>query len=374
MEQSQQKPVKKRIYSLDMARGLIVVLSVFLSTIPEGGYEYFRHAAWYGLTIIDFILPAFITIFGTSMAIAYQKGVVWKRIVKRTIRLIVYGILFTMIVTWSLDLSTLRLTGVLQMFALLGIVTVIITRFIKSPIKLVLIACFILFVYGTVILSTSQSCEGGLPQPTCNLSGIVDAKVFGENHMYAQGERGFDPEGLITSFAALANVLFGYAIGRLILTKKESGGWKEIALLGILLVILALLVHQVLPLNKRMWMPSFALISAGATALLISGFYLLADYRKHVDAKKTALGPLVTFLEAFGRNSFLVYFGKFIIASVLTHITLATTKGQQSLSALLLQWIDSFSPLPQLTYALLMMLFWTVVALTLHKKRIYVKV
>lgn len=375
MEQLHTKSItKRRIYSLDMSRGFIVVLSVFLGSIPSGGYEHLRHAAWYGLTILDFILPSFITIFGTSMAIAYQNRVNWVKIIKRTVRLVVYGILFTIIVYWSLDFSTLRFTGVLQMFALLGIVTVTITKFIKSPLKLVSIALFILLIYGTGILLTSQSCDGGLPQPACNLSGIVDVNVFGENHIYAQGERGFDPEGIVTSFAALANVLIGFAIGRLILTKKESRAWKEILTLGISLVVLSIIIDQILPYNKRMWTPSFSLITSGATAIMISTFYVIFDSKKNGDVKKTAFGPVVWFFEAFGRNSFLVYFGKFIIASVLTHITIMVNQEEKSISTILFQWIESFSSIPQLTYAFLMLLFWTVITLIFHKKRFYVKV
>ncbi|MBM7606373.1 putative acyltransferase [Metabacillus crassostreae] len=365
---------KQRIYSLDMARGFIVILSVFLSAIPSGGYEYFRHAEWYNITVIDLILPSFITIFGTSMAIAYQKGVNWGKFLKRTVRLIVYGILFTIIVTWSIDFTSIRLTGVLQMFAILGIITVLITQYIKSPKKLIIIALFLLFIYGAVTLISSQQCEDGLPQPSCNLSGIIDINIFGENHVYAQGTRGFDPEGLVTSFAALANVLLGYAIGRFMIIHKESKPWKHILFLGLFLIVLSIIAHYILPYNKRIWTPSFALLAAGTTSLMIATFYLVFDNNRNKDAKKTVLAPIVWFFEAFGRNSFLVYFGKFIIASVLTHIMITVNGKQSSIYSVILSWVESFSTYPQLTYAFLMLLFWIIITLILHKKKLYVKV
>lgn len=372
MEQLQdQKTNKKRVYSLDMSRGFIVMLSVFLSTIPYGGYEYFRHAEWYGITIIDLILPSFITIFGTSMAIAYQKGVSWGKIIKRTIRLVVYGLLFTIIVSWSFDFTNIRLTGVLQMFAVLGISAVVITRFIKSPVKLILFALFLWCLYGGILLYTSQSCEGGIPQQQCNPSGIIDEAIFGENHMYRMGEKGFDPEGMVTSFAALGNVLMGFAIGRLILTRKETGAWRELLGLGASLILFSLLWDQFLPYNKRMWTPAFAMLSAGTVSIMISVFYLLFDKRE-VDAKKTGLKPFVWFLEAYGRNSFLIYFGKFIIAAVLTHVTI--TADERPLNSYLLEWVYALSPFPQITYALIMLTFWTIVAMVLHKKKRYIKV
>ncbi|WP_335870585.1 acyltransferase family protein [Bacillus sp. 2205SS5-2] len=375
--ESTHKPLhkKRRVYSLDMLRGIIVILSVFLSNIPNGIYNftYFRHAEWYGVTLIDLILPIFITIFGTSMAIAYQKGVKWSKILKRTVRLIIYGLLFTIIVSWSVDISTLRFTGVLQMFAFLGIATVLITKIVQSPVKLILIAVTLTSVYGLGLLTLSADCSDDLPQPSCNAPYSIDENIFGKAHLYHQGERGFDPEGLVTSFSALANVLIGYAIGKLILTRKETGAWKELISLGVILLLISFLWDQFLPFNKRIWTPAFGLLAASCTSIMLSILYLLFDKRK-VDAKETFLKPVVWFLEAFGRNSFLIYFGKFIIASVLLHITITVGQEEKALSKILFHSIDSAVPYAQLVYAIIMLLFWTVIALIAHKKKWYFKV
>jgi heparan-alpha-glucosaminide N-acetyltransferase len=366
---------KKRVYSIDILRGIIVILSVLLSMIPYGEHEFAfaRHAEWYGLTLIDFILPSFITIFGASMAIAYQKGVKWEKIIKRTIRLIVYGLIFTMIVSWSFDLTTLRFTGVLQMFAFLGLVTFIITRKVQSPFALIAIALLISTIYGAGLLAWGKSCEGQLPQPECNPSGIIDSNVFGEDHLYHQGKRGFDPEGLVSSFSALTNVLLGYAFGRLILTRKETGAWKELLGIAALLISLAFLWHQFLPFNKRIWDPAFALVMGGTIAGSLSLLYLLFDKRKR-DAKETALKPVVVFFEAFGRNSFLVYFGKYILSSVMLHVTIMAQGEEKTIYKAAIKWVESFSSNPQMTYALLMTGLWTIIALVLHKLKWYLRV
>lgn len=374
-EKKVQVKKKKRVYSLDMLRGIIVALSVFLSTIPYGqvDYPYFRHAQWYGVTLIDIILPTFITIFGVSMAIAYQRGVKWEKILKRTVRLIVYGIIFTIIVEWTLDFATIRLTGVLQMFALLGIVTVAITKFVQSPLKLMAIALLVSSVYGGLILYTGQSCEGGLPQPECNPSHVVDSTVFGEKHLYHHGERGYDPEGLVTSLSALSNVLFGYAFGRLILTRKETGAWRELLGIGVLLIAVSLVWDHFLPYNKRLWTPAFALLAAGLAASMLSILYLIFDKRKG-DAKETALKPVVWFLEAYGRNSFLIYFGKFMLGSVLIHLSVTHDGIEKSLSRVINEWVATFAPHPQLAYGILNLIFWTIIAFVCHKKKWYLKV
>ena len=71
-------PKKRRIRSLDMIRGFIVLLSVFLSSIPSGIFAFADHAGWYGVTLIDLVFPGFVTVFGVSMAVAYQNRVNWK--------------------------------------------------------------------------------------------------------------------------------------------------------------------------------------------------------------------------------------------------------------------------------------------------------
>ena len=306
-----------RFYSLDLTRGLIVILSVFLSNIPEGGYEYFRHGEWSSITILDFILPAFITIFGTGMAFAYKKGVHWGSLSKRTIRLIIYGLIFNMIVIWEFNFEILRYTGVLQLYAFLGIFTVLITKFSKKARYLLGIALIILFFHGLLLILTSANCGSALPQPGCNPSGVIDKAIFGVNHMYQQGTRGYDPEGILTMIAALSNVLIGYWAGCLLLKKRSenSMAWKQLFLVGAIFIILAYIVSFILPYNKKIWTASFAMLTAGSTLGLLGLLHLLFDRGKRL------MGP-IRIIEAYGRNSFFVYFGKFVLASLMAHITL----------------------------------------------------
>ncbi|MGY3715164.1 heparan-alpha-glucosaminide N-acetyltransferase domain-containing protein [Sutcliffiella cohnii] len=187
---------RSRFHSLDMARGIIVFLSVFLSSLPYRSYDFAMHAQWYGVTLVDIILPCFITIFGVGSAFAFRNGVKWSKFTKRTIKLIIFGLLFNMVISWSFDFSTLRFTGVLQMYALLGLGVVLTTRFISNPVNLIIVAFSILIIHGASLYFYGSSCDEGLVQPGCNPSYFIDSFIFGEEHIYSQGERGFDPEGI----------------------------------------------------------------------------------------------------------------------------------------------------------------------------------
>ncbi|WLR42829.1 heparan-alpha-glucosaminide N-acetyltransferase domain-containing protein [Bacillus carboniphilus] len=313
MQQTVNKEIaKSRIYSLDILRGVVIILCVFLTAIPKGDYEYHfaHHADWYGITLIDFILPAFITMIGTSMAIGYKKGVNWLKLSKRTFLFILYGLIFTMIISWNLDFATLRFTGVLQLFAIIGVLTAIITRITQSPLKIMIIALFITSLYGGFVISFSEGCSESLPQPTCNPSQPIDSFIFGENHLYHQGKPGYDPEGLLVSLSALSNSLIGFAMGRILLNRKTGTVWKQLFIYGSIIVIFAFIWKEFLPFNKKIWTPSFSLLTAGATCLSLSFLYLIYDHFQ-ISKQTSLLNPINFFLEGFGRNSFFNLFREF---------------------------------------------------------------
>src|SRR4249919_2754623 len=105
---------KERLFSLDFLRGLIMVLLMigetgfFLKlyqTFPGSFTKLlsiqFEHSNWHGLTFWDVILPSFMTIAGTAMAISYKKQQQlgfskrksFSKVLKRCFWLLFWGIL-----------------------------------------------------------------------------------------------------------------------------------------------------------------------------------------------------------------------------------------------------------------------------------------
>jgi len=60
---------KERLRSLDTFRGMSLVIMIFVN-YGGGGYYFFNHSIWNGLTVADLVFPWFIWIMGTSMAIS----------------------------------------------------------------------------------------------------------------------------------------------------------------------------------------------------------------------------------------------------------------------------------------------------------------
>ncbi|UAL47034.1 heparan-alpha-glucosaminide N-acetyltransferase domain-containing protein [Sutcliffiella horikoshii] len=363
--------VKKRYRSIDITRGIVVLLSVFVSALPGGGdYDYLRHAYWYGLTITDLVFPAFLTVYGIGLAIVYRKGVKWKDLLRRTFLLVLYGLLFNLISSWSLDFATLRYTGVLQLFALTGLGVVILSYLAKGWKSMLAIGLLIASAYLAVLVLGSGGCEGGVPQRDCNPSGVVDAIVFGENHMYAQGEKGFDPEGILSIFSALSNVAFGFAVGLVLNSRKQI--LRRVFSISIGLISLAFIFNNFIELNKRLWTPSFAMLASGLTLLLLAILFYLIDTRERKQGKLTGI-PL-WYLEAFGRNSFLIYFGKMLVFLLFGKIVINLYGREGSLASLLFEFLEGSVAYPHIFYSGLFVLFWSIVAVVMHANKKYVRV
>ncbi|MGM0837610.1 MAG: heparan-alpha-glucosaminide N-acetyltransferase domain-containing protein [Bacillota bacterium] len=360
----------KRFISIDVTRGLIVLIAVFVSAIPWGGYEYLHHAPWYGFTITDFLFPALLTLYGLGLGLAYKNGVKWKGVYKRSIMLVLYGLIFNFIVGWSLDLGNLRLTGVLQLFGITGLVVMLITRAVTTWKWILTVSILICGTYMLLLLSTSTGCEGGVPQTDCNLSGIIDKKVFGENHIYAQGEKGFDPEGILSIFSSISNVLMGYAVGTVISLKQNVN--RRIFGIGIILFTLSFVVYPFIEFNKRLWSPSFALLTGGMTILLLALLFLFFDTRERKGRKISSFS--LWYLEAVGRNSLLIYFGKMILLAIIGKLQLDFLNKEGSVASHLFGYFGSISSYPHILYAGFFFVVWSIIAMILHSKKLYFKV
>lgn len=110
------------------------------------------------------------------------------------------------------------------------------------------------------------------------------------------------------------------------------------------------------------------MLTAGTVITVFAFIHLVFD-----QLKKTNKGILTWYIEAFGRNSFLIYFGKFIVYSFLARIMIDAGGKEVSFSAWLLSKMDQVTQYPQLAYAGVMLLAWSAVAIILHLKKWYVK-
>ncbi|XP_039803265.1 heparan-alpha-glucosaminide N-acetyltransferase-like isoform X3 [Panicum virgatum] len=66
------QPEQQRVASLDVFRGFTVAMMILVDD-AGGACPGINHAPWFGVTVADFVMPAFLFIIGVSAALAFKK-------------------------------------------------------------------------------------------------------------------------------------------------------------------------------------------------------------------------------------------------------------------------------------------------------------
>lgn len=373
-----------RLLSLDVVRGFTVAGMILVNNGYGQSFEPLRHAKWNGLSLSDLVFPFFLFIMGVSMFLSLSgrgfdfTSSKFAKILKRTILLLLLGIAinwFDMAIEGSpLAFGELRFWAVLQRIAVCYLVASVMVLTLKH--RYILPSAIGLLVIYTLIIVFGH---GYADSKEYNLLYQVDAWLFGEAHLYHKSA--VDPEGLLGTISALTNVLFGFYCGmKLKPTDKVSSTTNSssesslaekinsLFTVGALLTFAGFIVNFALPYNKRIWSPSFALITSGFCALLLALVMSAVD-------KDQRRGALVTFFQAFGVNALIIYIASELMAILFGHFGISDLI-YQGLSLIFL----SINPesifaakCTSLAYALCFVFLNFAIAYLLFKKRIYIK-
>ncbi|WP_235536849.1 acyltransferase family protein [Sphingomonas sp. Root241] len=309
-------PARPRLAGLDIFRGLAVAGMILVNTPGSWSHLWWPldHAEWHGWTPTDLVFPAFLFAVGVALALSFPRkidGAIWLKIARRTVLLIAIG--------WGLQLlarpefATFRFPGVLQRiglcYALAASIAILTAsrqmegRRALGPAAILTTALAALLLYWALLAFVPVPGHGaGQLSPEGNLTGFVDRAVFTTAHIWrggtdAAGNVVYDPEGLLSTISALANVLFGM-LAAIAWQREPARATLRIALAGAALVAVGLLLHPILPINKKLWTSSFAIFTSGASALLLA--FCMAATRKGVPR---LLAPL----HMLGMNAILGY-------------------------------------------------------------------
>lgn len=361
--------MKDRILSVDIFRGMTIILMVLVNTPGTWSSVYppLLHAQWHGYTPTDLVFPFFLFIVGTSIAFSYQNKTinagVYKKISVRSLKLIGLGLFlgaFTISFPFIKDFADIRFPGVLQRIGVVFFFAAIL--FINLNWK-TLLAITIALLIGYWLLMTLVPVNGiasTLDRAPNNFANWLDVRVFG-THNYKPD---YDPEGLLSTIPSIASSLLGVFTG-LILTSKQAK--KATILMGVggSLLIIGHLWDIVFPINKALWTSSFVLVTAGWANLILALIYYITDVRK------MEFGSMFKYI---GANAIIVYFLSSFIAKIMGQIKV----GDTSLHGWLFQniYVHNFISMQfsSLLYALTVVLFYSLLAYFLYQKRIFIKV
>ncbi|XP_054654104.1 heparan-alpha-glucosaminide N-acetyltransferase [Dunckerocampus dactyliophorus] len=334
-EGSATKVKPTRLHSLDTFRGFALTVMVFVN-YGGGGYWFFQHAPWNGLTVADLVMPWFVFIIGTSVVLAFRsmqrRGVgrlqLLHKITWRTVVLLMLGFCF---LNYSprdgpLSWSWLRIPGVLQRLAFTYFVLALLQTLCGhkeneekagqwwSPILdvtlywpqwLIIILLETLWLCVTFLLPvpncpTGYLGAGGIgdnglyPNCTGGAAGYIDRWMFGDNmyryptckEMYRTTQP-FDPEGILGTINSIVMGFMGMQAGKIIVFYKGKSVhilcrflvWAII--LGISAAILSKCTRDegFIPVNKNLWSLSYVTCMGCFSFLLLGGMYFICDIK-----------------------------------------------------------------------------------------------
>ena len=203
-----------------------------------------------------------------------------------------------------------------------------------------------------------------------NIVGVVDRAILGPAHMYREGDLAFDPEGLLSTLPAIAHVLIGFCCGKLICTPaKTSDQLLKLFLIGSVMMLVGWLLSYGCPINKKVWSPTFVLMTCGMASSLLAPAHL--DHRRK---REKTVEPLLRIVR---HQSLFLYVTASILAILLGAIHIPHGTENISLHGALYQLglEPLFGPtLGSLVYALLFVGVNWLIGYPLYKHKIYIKI
>jgi predicted acyltransferase len=359
-----------RLLSLDILRGITVAGMILVNNGWGESFEMLQHSKWNGMTPCDLVFPFFLFIMGISSYLSLVKSEfkptpkVIRRIVKRTVLLFVIGLF----INWFdhaiegdlLCFGHLRIWAVMQRIALCYGIVSLFALFCNHKYTISVVIGLLAIYTLILILGNGYAYDAD-----ANILAQADLKLFGYDHIYHKSP--VDPEGLMGTISSVAHVLLGFYCGKLI-RQKESVSDKVIALfvVGTVLVVSGYLLSFGLPINKRIWSPSYVLVTCGLASLLQALLMQIID--SNGGSKLFTLhSSLITFFRVFGVNALALYVSSELLQILLKNI---------GLSEIIYNGIHAVIPplkWASLVYAVYFVLLNYALGYILYRKKIYIK-
>ena len=363
----------KRLASVDALRGFDMLLiagggSFIYHLLEASGWSWadtvliqMKHVEWDGFTFWDFIFPLFLFISGVSLAFSLNKALemgmnkaeIYKKVIKRSLILIVLGIVYKNAPLNIWDPAHIRYGSVLGRIGIALFATSLLYLNFSWQKRLMWVAGILIAYYAALFLIPVPGYGAGDLSFEGNLVGWFD-RSFMPGRL-VQGS--FDQLAILTQFPALCITVLGAWAGDILRNSdiKQMVKIKWMLIIGVLLIGLGILWALHFPINKRLWSSSYILLTSGMAFLMLSLFYWLIDIKGY---KKWAF-----FFVVIGMNSLVVYYAyRFIDFNFTSKLLFSGLYGFTPE-----KWHSTFEGFGGLMLVWLLMYF-------LYKKKVFFKV
>jgi predicted acyltransferase len=341
-------PGPRRFASVDALRGAAVAAMIVVNTPGDWNHVYapLMHSEWHGFTPTDLVFPLFLFIVGVSIALA--PGANTRSILVRALRIFALGIALNLVAMWLIDGRGFRFWGVLQRIGICYAAAALLAGSTKPRAQWIVVAVLLLGYWALLAFGGSFEREG-------NLASRIDTLLLGRfNYEYDPATGlGHDPEGLLSTLPAIATTLIGARVGDWLREDKT----RRIAQVGIASSMIGAFWMWGFPINKNLWTSSFVLWTAGISMVVLAAFHVAID--------KKGAPPLG---RRFGVNAIAIYAG----AWVLECVGAATGMNPSIAAAFVKIFTDPYAA--SLAYALAFATFWWLVAWTLDRRGVRLRI
>lgn len=374
-----QPMAKERFLALDVFRGMTICFMIIVNTSGNWATTFapLEHAAWDGFTPTDLVFPSFMFAVGNAMSFVMRRwndmatGAVLGKIFKRTLIIFLCGYLLYWFPFFAYNdqhhlvlspIAKTRIPGVLQRIALAYCFASLMLYYLGARTTAV-ITGLILLLYWPVMLYFGTG-----PDPLDAHTNAVlrlDNWLLGPDHLYHGEGFAFDPEGLLSTFPSIGNVVGGYLAGMYV--QKYGKTWEGLAKLliaGFIVFVIAYWWNYGFPINKKLWTSSFVLHTVGLDCML------LACIMYYVDFLNKRSGTY--FFEVFGKNPLFIYLLSEVGVIILSMINVGNSSLYQWLYRNIFAHTGAY--LGAFLFAVSWMLFCWVIGYMFDKKKIYVRV
>ena len=368
------RPTPERLLSLDAFRGATIAGMILVNNSGDYASTWWPllHQPWHGWTPTDLIFPFFLWMAGMSLVFSRRIG--FRAALWRSVKLVLLGLLVNF-TTGGFTLP-LRWAGVLQRIGLCYLAAWAAKRYLKPRGQAVLAA--VLLVGYWAAMTQRRRPRGLRPEPRAADEPVRAGRPHrrSSGHLY-RWTKTWDPEGVLSTFPAIATALLGLLTGAWLRSSREPRP-KAIGFVAFGLALLGLGIlwgeaappWLLFPVNKNLWSPSFVLLTGGLASALFGLTWWVVDVR----GVRGWTGPFVT----YGKNAIAVYVAAEVFSGVLGTVSWASAGGavlslQERLhEALFASWLP---PTPAaFAYALANVLLFWALAWWMDRRGIYLKV
>lgn len=380
------KKQNQRMLALDILRG-ITIAGMLLVNNPgswNNMYAPLKHAEWHGLTPTDLIFPFFMFIMGISTFISMRKfefkmsKSLLLKILKRTVIIFAIGLGMAWFTKFCININkmsvldamnsfdTIRILGVMPRLALCYGAASIIVLLLRCK-HILWVVASLLVGYGAILLISDYGLEFSIN----NIVSVIDRAILGESHMYHEEAFGkklpIDPEGLLSTIPSIAHVLIGFWAGMKMMEVKDINmRVNRLFIIGAILMFAGFLLEYAIPFNKKIWTPTFALVTCGLASTLLALLIWIIDIKGY---KKWC-----RFFEAFGINPLFLYVLGGVVGNILGIIKFGGNTVKGYLYGDVLTPLLGDATLASCIYAILFIALCWSIGYILYKKKIYIKI